>query len=145
MPATMPWELSFRGRSSQPPLRPRNGKVAQPHQIARASLGKGDDIVGDNQRCRVIAIDQSQHLDRVLIVLHYDRGTYRFDGLYDAGWVNANSGWSDIEVENIIFALCGDYNDRQNSRAHHYALYPDPRGRPCSHVALDLRRAALRA
>lgn len=63
-----------------------------------------------------------------LIALHYDKGAYRFDGLFDAHWVDNASGWSNIEVETVIHALCGDYNDRGNGRAHDYARYTDREG-----------------
>lgn len=65
-----------------------------------------------------------------LIALHYDKGDYRFDGLYDERWTDAASGWSNIEVEIVVHALCSDYNDRDNGRAHDYARYTDREGRP---------------
>jgi hypothetical protein len=60
-----------------------------------------------------------------LIALHYDKGAYRLDGLFDATYVDTTSGWSDVPVETVLLALCGDYNDRQNRRVHDYALYRD--------------------
>lgn len=58
-----------------------------------------------------------------LIVLHFDDEKYRLDGLFDSHWSHAVSGWSDIEVGEVIHALCGDYNTRENERAHDYALH----------------------
>lgn len=60
-----------------------------------------------------------------LIALHYDGGSYRFDGLFNANRTDAASGWSDIEVGAVIDALCGDYNDYDNSFAYKYARYID--------------------
>jgi hypothetical protein len=65
-----------------------------------------------------------------LIALHYDKGAYRFDGLYDANWRDTASGWSNIEVEAVMSALCGDFNNDGNERAHDYARYIDREGRP---------------
>ena len=34
-------------------------------------------------------------------------------------------GWSNIQTEEVMHVLCGDYNDRTNQRAHDYARYRD--------------------
>jgi hypothetical protein len=60
-----------------------------------------------------------------LILFYYDRGAYRFDGLYDAHWTDRTSGWSSNETEAVLYALCGDVNDRSNGSAHKYGLYRD--------------------
>lgn len=56
-----------------------------------------------------------------LIVFHEDRGAYRFDGLYDARWTDDEWDWSNLQVEEAMYALCGDYNDRRNENAHKYS------------------------
>jgi hypothetical protein len=43
--------------------------------------------------------------------------------------MDKSSGWSNLEAEEVIHALCGDYNDRNNGRAHGYARYQDREGR----------------
>lgn len=58
-----------------------------------------------------------------LIVLHYDQGAYRFDGLYDARWENALGTWTNLETEEVLHALCDAFNDSDNSKAHLYARY----------------------
>lgn len=58
-----------------------------------------------------------------LIVLHYDDRDYRFDGLYDAKWVDQTGQWSNVETEEVFSVLCGDYNDRANEGACKYSRY----------------------
>jgi hypothetical protein len=58
-----------------------------------------------------------------LMVFYYDRGAYRFDGLYDAKWTDAATRWGNVETEVVLNALCGDVNDRDNGSAYKYALY----------------------
>jgi hypothetical protein len=43
-----------------------HGKVAQPRRIARAGLGEGDYMLGDNKPRKVIVAIDSQHLHCVL-------------------------------------------------------------------------------
>lgn len=85
---------------------------------------------GELQRAGLL-VDPAVNLPAAgLIVLHHDKGAYRFDGLYDGHWTHEGAGWSNVEVENVVHALCGDYNDRRNSRAHDYARYVDRERRP---------------
>jgi hypothetical protein len=44
-------------------------------------------------------------------------GDYRLDGLYDPYWKTAG-GWSNIETEEVLFALCRRFNDAKNTQAH---------------------------
>jgi hypothetical protein len=60
-----------------------------------------------------------------LIVVHYDKGAYRFDGLYDAHWEDPENSWSNTETEIVLSVLCGRVNDRGNGSAHEYANYRD--------------------
>jgi hypothetical protein len=73
-----------------------------------------------------ILVDLSLGLETPgLIVLHYEQGAYCFDGFYDPGWTSQEWGWSDIQVEQVIHELCGEYNDRHNGHAHEYAMNRD--------------------
>jgi len=84
---------------------------------------------GELQRAGIL-VDPAVNLPAAgLIALHHDKGAYRFDGLYDTRWVGAASSWSNIDVETVVHALCGDYNDRDNGRAHDYARYTGREGR----------------
>ena len=74
--------------------------------------GKGD-VEGRLKRDGVLA-DPSLNLNAAgIIFLHNDQG-YNFDGLYDATWTHASSGWSNLHVERALYALCDEYNDRRN-------------------------------
>ena len=85
---------------------------------------------GELQRAGLL-IDPAVNLPAAgLILLHHDKGSYRFDGLYEGQWTHEGAGWSDVEVETVIHSLCGDYNDRRNTRAHDYARYSDRERRP---------------
>ncbi len=56
-----------------------------------------------------------------LMVLHFDEGAYRLDGLFDAARKNEANGWTDIETQEVLDIFCDDMNDRSNSMAHKYA------------------------
>jgi hypothetical protein len=73
-----------------------------------------------------ILIDPALQLNTPgLIAFHFDQGTYRFDGFYDAHWESEEWNWTNIQTEEVMHALCGDYNDRMNRRANDYAYYRD--------------------
>ncbi|MCK1301212.1 MULTISPECIES: hypothetical protein [unclassified Bradyrhizobium] len=73
-----------------------------------------------------ILVDPSLGLETPgLIVLHYDQRAYRFDGFYDPHWTSKEWVWSDVQVEAVLYALCGEYNDRSNGHAHEYAMNRD--------------------
>jgi hypothetical protein len=57
-----------------------------------------------------------------VIAFHYEQAAYRFNGLYDSRWKNDLYGWSNIETEIVLAFLCGDYNSKDNSVAHKYAM-----------------------
>jgi hypothetical protein len=57
--------------------------------------------------------------------LHYDEGAYWFDGLYDAHWKDAATGWSNVETEIVLSVLCKRINDRGNGSAHKYSFCRD--------------------
>jgi hypothetical protein len=104
------------------------GQVGAP--IHRWARFEGAGTTDGELRRAGILIDPALGLPAAgLIVLHHDKGAYRFDGLYDPRWVDAASGWSDTEVTAVVEALCGDYNDRDNGRAHDYARYRDRESR----------------
>ncbi|WP_156418147.1 hypothetical protein, partial [Aureimonas sp. AU4] len=105
------------------------GEVGAP--VHRSPSFEGAGTADGNLEQAGLLVDPAVHLDTPgLIALHYDKGAYRFDGLYDARWTDSRSGWSNIEVETVLHALCGDYNDRGNERAHEYAYYVDREKRP---------------
>lgn len=58
-----------------------------------------------------------------MIAFHHDQGAYRFDGFYDALWTDDEWGWSNLQVEQVLQAICGDYNDRRNGEASKYSRY----------------------
>jgi hypothetical protein len=69
-----------------------------------------------------ILIDQALGLDTPgIIAFHRDQGAYRFDGFYDEHWISKEWKWSDIETEEVLHVLCGEYNNRANGRAYLYA------------------------
>jgi hypothetical protein len=98
------------------------GEVGAP--IHRAPDFEGAGTVDGTLRRAGILVDQALGLETPgLIAFHYDQGAYRFDGFYDARWKHGEWDWSDIQTQEVIRALCGDYNDRRNGRARHYACY----------------------
>lgn len=100
------------------------GEVGAPIHRAPDFEGAGTND-GTLQRAGIL-VDQALALETPgLIALHYDQGAYRFDGFYDARWKSEEWEWSNIEIEEVMRALCGEYNDRTNGRAHDYALYRD--------------------
>lgn len=105
------------------------GQIGAPVHRWPAFEGAGT-MDGELMRAGLL-IDPAVNLPAAgLIALHYDKGAYRFDGLYDGHWTHAAAGWSDVEVEAVIHTLCGDYNDRRNTRANHYSHCSDREGRP---------------
>jgi hypothetical protein len=71
-----------------------------------------------------ILLDQSLLLGTPgLIVFHYEQSSYRFDAFYDTRW--KSNEWCNIQTEEVIVALCADYNTRTNESAHEYAHYRD--------------------
>lgn len=83
--------------------------------------GKGD-VEGRLLRDGVL-VDPSLNLDAAgIIFLHDDQG-YKFDGLYDAKWTHAGANWSNTHVENALYALCHEYNDRRNEFAFKYSRF----------------------
>ena len=57
-----------------------------------------------------------------VITFYYDAEGYRFNGLYDSRWKSSVSDWSNIETEAVLEALCGDFNSKDNSMSHKYAI-----------------------
>jgi hypothetical protein len=97
------------------------GEVGAPIHRAPDFEGAGT-VDGTLQRAGIL-VDQALGLETPgLMAFHYDQG-YHFDGFYDARWKSEEWRWSNIEVEEVMHALCGDYNDRANGRAHDYARF----------------------
>jgi hypothetical protein len=69
-----------------------------------------------------LLVDQAAELPAAgLIVLHYDEGAYRLDGLFDMARKDDVNCWSNIETQEVLYVLCDDVNDRSNRRAYKYA------------------------
>tara|TARA_R110002124_G_scaffold183401_4_gene350796 strand:+ start:17598 stop:18956 length:1359 start_codon:yes stop_codon:yes gene_type:complete len=100
------------------------GEVGAP--IHRAPDFEGEGTVDGTLQRAGILVDQALGLKTPgLIAFHFDQGAYRFDGFYDARWGSDEWNWNDPQTEEVMHALCGDYNDRTNRRAHDYARYRD--------------------
>ncbi|WLA64929.1 hypothetical protein [Bradyrhizobium diazoefficiens] len=96
------------------------GEVGAP--IHRAPDFEGAGTVDGTLRRAGVLIDKALELESPgLIALHYDQGAYRLDGFYDERCESKKWTWSNIETEEVFQALCGDYNNRANERAHRYA------------------------
>ena len=52
-----------------------------------------------------------------VIFLRREADGYRLDGLYDAYWKSGDA-WSNIQTEEVLFALCRKFNDAKNTNAH---------------------------
>jgi hypothetical protein len=52
-----------------------------------------------------------------VLFLRNERDGYRLDGLYDEYWVSGD-GWSNIQTEEVLFALCRRFNNSKNTNAH---------------------------
>jgi hypothetical protein len=100
------------------------GEVGSPIHKTQDFEGKG---TADGVLLRAgILVDPALGLDTPgLIVLHHEQGSYCLDGFYDPRWTSEEWGWSDIQVEAVFYALCGEYNDRHNGHAHEYAMNRD--------------------
>jgi hypothetical protein len=105
------------------------GKLGAPMHRMEDFEGAGM-LDGELQRDGLLVDPAIQLPTPGLILLHGDGGAYQFDGLYNANRTDAADGWSSNETEEVLYALCGEFNDRSNSMAHKYALYHDRAGKP---------------
>jgi hypothetical protein len=87
---------------------------------------EGAGTLDGNLQSAGVLVDRALGLPAAgLILFYYDRGSYRFDGLYDSKREDKVHTWSNLETEEVYAVLCGDVNDRRNSMSHKYALYRD--------------------
>ncbi len=97
------------------------GRVGDPIYKSPEFEGSGTDD-GRLERSGVL-VDEILNLGAAgLIVLHWDEG-YRCDGFYDASSTLSGGNWSNLQVEEVFYSLCGDYNDRRNQSADKYARF----------------------
>ncbi|UFW43314.1 hypothetical protein [Bradyrhizobium sp. WSM471] len=96
------------------------GELGAP--IHRSPDFEGAGTIDGRLRRAGVLIDEALGLDTPgLIAVHYDQGAYRFDGFYDERWESEKWNWSNIEIEAVFEALCGDYNNQANGRADRYS------------------------
>lgn len=98
------------------------GKLGWP--IYRYPEFEGDGTADGTLSREGILVDPALDLPAAgLIALHHDKGAYRFDGLYDSRREDKHGGWTDLETQEVLHALCDAFNDRDNSNAQLYARY----------------------
>ncbi|MBY5415359.1 hypothetical protein [Rhizobium leguminosarum] len=97
------------------------GNVGDP--IHKPPEFEGEGTFDGQLKCAGLLVDPSLQLDAAgFIVLHWDGG-FRFDGFYDARWTHKSAGWSNLQVEEVLYALCEECNNRRNESAYKYSRF----------------------